>query len=409
MNAERTRFRAPARIRLAVGACLAVVALGAGACGTGESAATDTHGLTGTPIKIGVLANISGPTGASEASATKVFQAWAAHTNKTGGIAGHPVQVVVKDTKGAAPAAAAAAQSLISDSSIAAVVAASTSTDAAVGTILADSGLPVTGGMGYNPTVWGKLKNWFGITTTFPHVVNMQVESAKPVGGNAISVVACAEEPACVAAVPLFEAAAKAAGKTYSGTMQVAASSPNYTAQCLDLINRKVDFVQLSIAPAVGVRVVKDCQAQGYQGYFGSSASGISPTLYNTAGIRLAGALNAFPWWADTAPVKAYRAAMTEQGVSDGDAGQPTSTALWASGELFKKALTPVAGKAEDTITRQTVLAAYGKVSGETLDGLLPQPITFTADQPSPPVNCYWLYQYQTGAFTGSAQPTCPS
>jgi branched-chain amino acid transport system substrate-binding protein len=95
--------------------------------------------------------------------------------------------------------------------------------------------------------------------------------------------------------------------------------------------------------------------------------------------------------------------------VSDDDAGQPASTAMWASGELFKKALTPVAGNASDPVTRQTVLAAYGKVKGETLDGLLPQPITFTADQPAPPVNCYWLYQYQNGAFAGSAQPTCPS
>jgi branched-chain amino acid transport system substrate-binding protein len=402
-----TRFRALKRCRWAAG--LAAVALATTACGAGGAAATDTHGLTGTPIKIGVLANVSGPTGASEASATKVFQAWATHTNKAGGIAGHPVQAVVKDTKEDAPTAAAAARSLISDKSVVAVVAASTSTDPAVGAILADSGLPVTGGIGYNPTVWGKLKNWFGITTTFPQVVNMQIASAKPVGGNAISVVACAEEPACVAAVPLFEAAAKAAGNTYSGTMQVAAASPNYTAQCLDLVNRKVDFVQLSISPAVGVRVVKDCQAQGYAGYFGSSASAISPTLYHAANIRLAGALNAFPWWADTAPVKAYRAAMSEEGVADSDSGQPASTALWASGELFKKALTPAAGQAADTVTRQAVLAAYGKVKGETLDGLLPQPITFTADQPAPPVNCYWLYQYQNGAFAGSAQPTCPS
>ena len=403
----RTRLPAFARFRWPAG--VAAVALAAAACSATGSAATDTHGLTGTPIKIGVLANVSGPTGASEASATKVFQAWAAHTNQAGGIGGHPVQVVVKDTKEDAPAAAAAARSLISDSSIAAVVAASTSTDAAVGSILADSGLPVTGGIGYNPTVWGKLKNWFGLTTTFPQVVNMQIASAQPVGGTAISVVACAEEPACVAAVPLFEAAAKAAGKTYSGTMQVAAAAPNYTAQCLDLVNRKVNFVQLSISPAVGVRVVKDCQAQGYAGYFGSSASAISPTLYRTANIRLAGALNAFPWWADTAPVKAYRAAMSEQKVSDDDAGQPASTAMWASGELFKKALTPVAGKASDPVTRQMVLAAYGTVKGETLDGLLPQPITFTAGQPAPPVNCYWLYQYQNGAFAGSAQPTCPS
>ena len=55
---------------------------------------------------------------------------------------------------------------------------------------------------------------------------------------------------------------------------------------------------------------------------------------------------------------------------------------MWATGELLKKALATAAGPASAAVTRQTVLAAYGAVSGETLDGLLPQPITFTANQP---------------------------
>jgi branched-chain amino acid transport system substrate-binding protein len=319
------------------------------------------------------------------------------------------VEIVVKDTKGDAPTAQSTAEELIADTSIAAVVSASSGTESVVGKTLSDSGLPVVGGEGYNPTVWGALKNWFGITTTFPSVVNMQVASAQPVGGHTLSVVACAEDPSCVAAMPLFDAAAKAAGNTYAGTFKVAGAAPNYTAECLSLVKKNADFIQLSIAPAVGVRVVQDCQTQGYKGYFGSSAAGVTASLYDAPGIRLAGGLNGFPWWVDDAPVKHFREVMTAQKVAEKDWAQPTGTALWATGELFTKALTAAAIPAATPVTREAVLAAYGKISGETLDGLLPQPITFTADKPAPPVNCYWLYDFQNGAFKGSLTPNCPA
>jgi branched-chain amino acid transport system substrate-binding protein len=391
-------------------ALAALLLLGTACAGTGgSSGVVDTAGLTGTPIKIGLMVDMTGPGGAPYASAAKVFQAWAAETNATGGIGGHPVQVVVNDTRGDSPTAAAAAEELIGDESIAAVVSASVNTDSAVGETLSRSGLPVVGGIGYNPRVWGALKNYFGVTTTFPHVVNMQIASAQRLGAKTLSVVACAEDPSCVAAIPVFEAAAKAAGTTYAGTVKIAASAPNYTAECLDLVRRKADFVQLSIGPSVGVRLVQDCQTQGYKGYFGSSAGGVTAELYDTKGIHLAGALNAFPWWVDDTPVKQYRDAMAARGVDAKDWANPNATAMWATGKLFARALSTAAGQPGDQVTRQTVLAAYGKVSGETVDGLLPEPMTFTADKPGPPVNCFWLYQYKDGAFTGDLKPTCGS
>ena len=410
MLIRRTRGRFTHLSRRAVAAtCLVAAMLVVTACGgTSSAGGTSAAGLKGTPIKIALLANLTGPAADAEAAAAKVFEAWGTDTNASGGIAGHPVDIVVKDTKGDAPTAQAAAEEVIGDTSIAAVVHASSSTEGVVGQTLADSGLPVVGGEGYNPTVWGKLKNWFGITTTFPQVVDMQVASAQPVGGHTLSVVACAEDPSCVAAMPLFDAATKAAGATYAGTVKVAASAPNYTAECLNLVRGKADFVQLSVAPAVGVRVVQDCQTQGYKGYFGSSAAGVMSSLYDTPGIRLAGGLNAFPWWVDDAPVKHFREVMAARNVPEKDWAQPTATALWATGELFAKAMAKAAAQPEAKVTRETVLDAYGKISGETLDGLLPQPITFKANEPASPVNCYWLYDYQNSAFKGTLTPSCP-
>src|SRR5256884_3604813 len=55
------------------------------------------------------------------------------------------------------------------------------------------------------------------------------------------------------------------------------------------------------------------CKTQGYLGYFGASATSVTAALYNTRGIKLAGGLNAFPWWVDDAPVKNFRDAMTDR------------------------------------------------------------------------------------------------
>lgn len=378
------------------------------ACGAGDAETVDAAGLDGTPITIGVLANESGPTAAAEAAAAKVFEAWAADVNGAGGIDGHPVQVQTKDTKGDAPTAAAAAEELIGDESVVAVVALSTATDHVVGETLADSGLPVVGGVGYHPAVWGKLKNWFGITTSFPEVVNMQVASASAVKAKTLATFACAEDPACESAIPLFEAASKSAGTTYTGSVKVAASAPNFTAECLEVIRRKADFVQMSISPAVGSRVASDCQTQGYTGYFGASATAVMAELYDTPDIRLAGALNTFPWWVDDAPVKHYRDVMKKRGIAEEEWAQPAATGAWATGELFRKALTGQVGGASDEVSRETVLTAYGKVSNETVDGLLPQPMTFRANEPGPAVKCYWLYHFEKGEFAGTLKPSCP-
>jgi branched-chain amino acid transport system substrate-binding protein len=352
------------------------------------------------------MANVSGPTGKTEGYAAEVFQAWADHTNDNGGINGHPVEVQIEDTRGDAPTASAAAEAFVADTSVVGVVHMSTVTEGAVGETFAGSDLAVVGGAGYSPRVWHALPNWYGITTSFPEVVNMQVQSGVAVGAKVLAGVACAEDPSCLAASPVFEAAADAAGVEYAGQVQVSASAPNYTAECLEIIGRDAEFVQLSATSQTVTRVASDCIRQGYDGWFGASAGSVVPELYNGVdGLRLTGGVSSFPWWIDSEPVQEYRDAMEEYGVDEEKWTQPTSTAAWTTGELFKAALSDIPEDAE--VTRQTVQDAYGAVVDETLDGLLSQPATFAAGQPAPPVACYWLYTFEDGEFSGGEEPTC--
>jgi len=267
--------------------------------------------------------------------------------------------------------------------------------------------VPVLGGLGYFPKVWGALPNVFGITTQFPTVVNMQVLAAKDVGAKSVGVAACAEVDSCAAAAPVYEAAAAKAGLKYNGLVKIANSASTFTAECLQFINSNTDVIQLSAAGAVGIRLFGDCVQQGYTGYLGATAGTVQPALYNgDPGIKLAGALNSFPWWVDDAPVAQFRTVMEAGGVEPDTYGQPVGTATYASLELFKTALEGDTALPASP-TRADILAAYGKVKDETLDGLLPQPMSFTAGQPGPRVSCFWFYKFENEEFDGSFTPDC--
>ena len=156
------RARRPRGRSLLAIAALAI-ALAVAACGGSGSSksttSTNTGGgttaarsPTGSPLKIGALINVSGPTTTGEENAPPVLEGWAREINAQGGIAGHPVEIDVVDTKGDAPTATAAVQRLASDQGVVAVVLYDASTEGVVARAITQAGLPVIGGIGYNPT-----------------------------------------------------------------------------------------------------------------------------------------------------------------------------------------------------------------------------------------------------------------
>lgn len=389
---------------------LAAVMLLAGCGGKSSDAGSsdaDAAGskLPGSPIVVAGMVNVSGPFNATDKVAADVLKAWAEHTNRTGGIGGHPVKVRIADTRGDAATASTVAKNLLADKSVVAVMLASNSIEGAIAPLFAAGDVAVSG-TGYNPKVWSALPNFYTVTTTFPAVINEQLKSAVDVKAKSFASVSCSESPNCLSSVPIIKATAGALGIKYAGNLQVAATQPNYTAECLKIIKQGADFTQLNTNTDVTVRLVADCQQQGYKGWFGASAGSITQPLYaSSPTLRLAGGVNAFPWWLDTPAVKTFRAAMADAGVKEKTYGGTTATGMWTAAELFRKALSKVGEK--DHVTRKTVQDAYGSVKGVTLDGLLSKPITYTAGKPAPMVPCYWLYTYENGKFGGGAKPTC--
>jgi branched-chain amino acid transport system substrate-binding protein len=396
---------------------LGALALGAcgGSDGGGDStstASTDAKAPKGTPLKLGLLVNATGPLPSGEENAAQVMQAWARAVNGAGGVAGHPVEIEVADTKGDAPTATAAVQRLVKDDSVIAAVMFDAATEGLVAEAITRAGLPVVGGMGYAPNAWGAMPNWLPLTTSIPSIFNMGMMLGDHLGGTRTAMTICAEIAGCAAAEPVVTRAAKVLGMSYEGTFKIAASAPSYTAQCLQLIDKQVDYVMLGAATtSAALRVARDCKTQGYDGQWGLFGGVIFPRVMREEdpGMRLGLVLNSFPWFADEAPVASYRDTMESQGVAEDVYADLHSTAAYATVELFKKALEADAASLPANPTRSDVIAAYGSVRDETLDGLLPQPITFHPDRPNPLVTCYWFGSYEQGTFSDGHldQPEC--
>ena len=396
----------------ALGFMVAAAALAMSGCAS--TAQPEAEGGSGaSPLKVALFVNATGPLPSGEENAGPVVQAWAKSVNATGGVAGHPVEIVVADTKGDAPTATTAVRRIVRDDSVVAAVMFDAATEGLVAEDITKAGLPVVGGMGYAPNVWGAMPNWLPLTTSIPSIFNMGIALGAHLGAQNVAMTICAEIAGCEAAEPVVKTASSVLGLNYSGTFKVSSAAPDYTAQCLKLIDGKTDYVMLGAATATAaLRLAADCTKQKYAGKWGLFGGVIVPKTMRAAdpGVRLSLALNSFPWFAKEAPVVQYRGMMKAQGVPEDAWGDPHGTAGYVTMELFRKALNAGASDLPAKPRRKDVIAAYGAhVKGETLGGLLPQPVTFTADRPAPLITCYWFGTFEKGAFTDAAltKPAC--
>jgi branched-chain amino acid transport system substrate-binding protein len=391
--------RTASLVAVASAAVLAVVG-----CSSGKSASssdtTTNPALTKSTIKIGQLISLTGPASSSDKGGANVAKAWAKWVNTNGGINGHPVELVIKDDRGDGATSATAAKDLVADPNVLAITSSESSTETTVSEYLKTQQIAVIGAVGYSPAIWGAIPNYFStVPSGFPADVLAQFMSAKAVDAKNWSSLYCAESAACKAAEGLYKPAAAQQGLNYTGSLSVAVSQPSYSAECLKLIKQQTDFIQLNFSPAGSTRFVADCNAQGYNGYYGATAGSVSNALTSIKGIKLAGGLHGFPWWVDDPKVKEYRDAMAKYESKESIA-IPSNTAVWAALELTRKAL----ATAGDAPTRQDVFTGLYSLKDENLGGLLPQKMTYTKGKPAPQVLCLWLYKLADGKFVGAPQ-----
>jgi branched-chain amino acid transport system substrate-binding protein len=341
---------------------------------------------------------------AGAAVSAPVAAAWAKWVNANGGIDGHPVDLIIKDSAGNPVTALGVLKQMVADG-VVAVVLQDAGAEAAVGQYLQDQNMPVIGAEGYDTTTWSARPNFFSITTTNPTIQQAYVSGAQAVDGKTISVAYCAEVSSCQQTATVVSQQAAKVGIKYVGSSQVSASAPSDAAVCLSFMQKGAQVIAIGLTSDTTSRVVSDCQQQGFKGsYSVTSGAVIQKDFDATPGAKYVGVINAFPWWADAAPVTQFRDVMAKYAPGvDIRSTFPTST--WATLELFRKA---VQGDASG-LTPAKVSADYYALKGETLNGLLPQPMTFTRGEPAPKVTCFWVYSYTGGSAAFKSAHIGPS
>ncbi|MCU1483001.1 MAG: branched-chain amino acid transporter periplasmic protein [Subtercola sp.] len=389
---QRNPFRTRA-IGAGIGLTVAALAL-AGCSGSSSTPAASNSALSGDPIGIGVVASESGAFSDGGTAAADAAKAWESQTNADGGLGGRPVKVTIIDSKTTAPGGQSAVSQLVGDPGNLALVYSDLASELQVDQFLQDQNIAVLSGGGSGQTTWTTHSNLFNTSALSDTVVDSNFYAAQAAGATDMGWGYCVEAASCQGHIPEVTKLVTDAGLKDAGSQPISGSAASYTAECLSWIGAGANAIGLITASATDAKIAADCIQQGYNGLFAVSGALDTNQLSQTPGMKTVGAVSGFPWWADAAPVQRYRGAMKNYASNpDTTTGNGQATSTWGVLELLKKAI----GTNTASLTRQGVIDAMDQVKNETLDGLLPQPITFTAGQPSPVVTCFWNFTYTGG------------
>jgi branched-chain amino acid transport system substrate-binding protein len=393
----------------------AAAALLVGACGSSgkktttgaTTAATSAAASTGSPIAIGVMTSLSGVNAPNTLQAATVGAAWEQWVNKTqGGINGHPVKIVVGDDASAPANAQAAEKKLVDQDNVVAIVSVSNLESAFDDDAIA-KGVPIVAGA-TNGVDWYTKAGMFQTPTDVLSGLSAQVAVAKQFGkATKFADLYCSEVAACQQADPPLKAASSKAGIAFT-SLAVSSTAPSYTAQCVQLQQQKVDYAQLNFNSSAASKFVQDCQTQGYNPTWGTSAQAIGPDLLGIKNFTAFGPAYAFPSMADGPSAQQFRDAMGKY-AKDNNWHEGSGSFTWDGLEMLRKAMAGVGASP----TRATVTTGLYTVKGENLNGLLANKVTYTQGKQNPfgGLPCYFVIGIKDGKTSAPSQlnAQCPA
>jgi len=399
MDKLRKRWRLAA-----VGGCVVAVLFTAACSESGGEGGADSSGET---LKIGLITDLSGTFGSDYGGVPDVAQAWTDWVNDTqGGVNGRTVELFVQDGQSQPASAAAAARELVERDEVSVVFVESGVAQSAVWDYLDSRGVPLIGTNNGTRTPETP-STFFSIDLGFPQLAQAGAVVANIAGAESIAAAVCSEVAACQGIGTLLGEFAPTVDVAYEGTVTIAATATSATAQCLEIVNSGAEVVATFLVVVPAQRLIESCEAQGFAGRFLNVAVTQSNFDQLGTGQSILGAMYDFPWWSSAEPVVEFRDVMDEYEVSVYQSFP--STNLWASLQLFAYALGESGPNSDAAVTGADVIdALHSAVQDVTLDGLLPQPITFT-ESGNTEVNCFWAIERDAEGVFKTLEGSGPS
>ncbi len=369
------------------------------ASGSQTTSASSTP--TGTPIKVGVVCSCTGPLASTGVDTVPVLKAWASSVNDAGGINGHPIDLVVKDDASTPGTSQAAADSLIQSDHVIAIVD-DTNDDETWAAQVKSAGVPVVG-LNSSETPFFTSSDFYPEAQTEDSLFASILDSAKSAGATNLGLLYCAEAVQCQEGIAPLKQAGQKLGLPVTFSAEVAATAPNYTAQCLAAQQAHVTALFIADIGAVAQKVAQDCLTQGYHPIYVLDGQTISQSYASSPGLKdnLVGPTPNVPFFANTPAVQEMNAAIDkyQPGLRQ-DAVKYNEYAMgaWVSGKLFEKgAQLGGLGANGSTPSSAQLVNGLNMINNETLGGLAP-PLTFTAGQPHP-VDCWFNFAIKNGSY----------
>jgi branched-chain amino acid transport system substrate-binding protein len=393
-----------ARLRLSVGLALSGLMVATmAACGKDHTPAKPT--ATGTPVKIGVVASLSGKPLPGTA-AVEGFKAWARTVNGRGGLLGHPVEVVVKDDGNDPVKSLTAVKELVEKDGVAAI-SSWTGVDTSWADYVQKQQVPVVGGQNYSP-VWQENPVLFPVQSTLGTAMTSQPLMAKNAGAHTIGSYYTADVANAVQAVKAIDAIATSLGLNATFSAAISSSQPSFIAPCLAAKKAGVDAMMIAGLPVE--RITPSCAQQGYKPMWILPGEVVTSEVLKTPqlGDVLAPQM-AFPFFVDNAATKDYRSAMKTnyRGAKD-EMFSPLTASAWMTGLVYQQAFANIG--TTTSVTSADILGGLYQVKSLTAGGLLPG-LTYAKDQKQRTVGCFWETRVHDGKWVApnELKTTCIS
>lgn len=356
-----------------------------------------TRAPSGAPIKVGIICTCSGPFGGANVPDVDVYKAWVNTVNGSGGIKGHPVQVTTEDDAGNPGTALTDARTLISDH-MDAIVDASTTTQAWAAAVQA-ANVPVVG-MNDNEAPMFTNPDFYPEGQTADSQGTAYIMTLKTAGASSFGDMYCVESVSCAQFEQLLKTAGGKVGVPLTYSTTIAATAPNFTAQCLAAQQKQIKYLVLEDGATIIARVATDCDRQGYDPTYVIGGGSYSPLFETTPGVK-ADTWSYYPnlpYWAKTPAVEAMNAAVDKYypGLrQNANLWDELASQSWPSGLLLADAVKAGGLNPGDTPSAAEIIKGLESLKGDTLDGWAP-PLTFPAGK-AHPVGCWFTGRLQNG------------
>jgi branched-chain amino acid transport system substrate-binding protein len=357
---------------------------------------------TGTPIKIGYICSCTSPLGSSTAINLPGYQAWVKSVNASGGINGHPVDLIVKDDAANPATSVSEVHELVETDHVIAISSV-TNFEAGWADYVAQQKIPIIGGSTVSPEYYTK-SGWYSQGQTTDSVPAAVVQAAKTAGAKNFGLIYCSEAPVCAQLVSVEQQIGQQYGVPMVYKTAVSATAPNYTAECLAA--QQAGAEALFVADAVNViqGVARDCNKQGYHVMI-IAEDGAVATSFNTAPGLSDGFIGIMPvippaGAEDTAGVKQMEAAFKQYSpnlMTNPNYGDEAVEG-WTSGLLIQAAAKAGGlGANGSTPTSDQLVTGILALKNETLGGMAVG-LTYKADAPNP-VHCWFEMGTKNGTW----------